>query len=141
MFFFRCLTGIRIQTTHAGTIKRKYTIWGVSEKSANRKQFDVTDEGTGRTYKTTVADYFKDRYRLILRCELQMIYITCRLSIISTSGRAYCRVLANFARVCRPLEWPGTKMRARTISRTRPLSDLPPPCFFGGLYDKPYRYW
>ena len=93
MFFFRCLTGIRIQTTHAGTIKRKYTIWGVSEKSANRKQFDVTDEGTGRTYKTTVADYFKDRYRLILRCELQMIYITCRLSII----------------VCRPLEGPGTK--------------------------------
>ena len=101
MFFFRCLTGIRIQTTHAGTIKRKYTIWGVSEKSANRKQFDVTDERTGRTYKTTVADYFKDRYRLILRCELQMIYITFR---------------------------------------TRPLSDLPPPCFFGGLCDKPYRY-
>ena len=108
-FFSMCVTGIRIQTTHAGSLKWKYTVWGVSEKSANRKQFDVTDEGTGRTYKTTVADYFKDRYRLILRCELQMIYITCRLSFISTSGRAYCRVLANFARVCRPLEGPGTK--------------------------------
>ena len=80
-----CVTGIRIQTTNAGSIKRNYTIWGVSEKSANRKQFDVTDEGTGRTYKTTVTDYFKDRYRLILRSELRMIYITCGLSIISTN--------------------------------------------------------
>ena len=117
-----CVTGIRIQTTHAGSLKWKYTVWGVSEKSANRKQFDVTDERTGRTSKTTVADYFKDRYRLILRCELQMIYITCRLSIISTSGRAYCRVLANFARVCRPLEGPGTKNEsAHNFSYQTPL--------------------
>ena len=50
MFFPVCVTGGRIQTNHAGTIKRKYTVWGVSEKSANRKYFDVTDEDTGRTY-------------------------------------------------------------------------------------------
>ena len=141
MFFFSvCVTGICIQTTNAGSIKRKYTIWGVSEKSANRKQFDVTDEGTGRTYKTTVADYFKDRYRLILRSELRMIYITCGLSIIGTSGRAYCgfpRISQEFVAPSRGLE---RKMRARTIFHTRPLSDLPPPYFSDGLCDKPYRY-
>ena len=139
-FFSVCVTGIRIQTTNAGSLKRKYTIWGVSEKSANRKQFDVTDEGTGRTYKTTVADYFKDRYRLILRSELRMIYITCGLSIIGTSGRAYCgfpRISQEFVALSRGLEW---KMRVRTIFHTRPLSNLPPPCFSDGLCDKPYRY-
>ena len=135
-----CVTGIRIQTTNAGSIKRKYTIWGVSEKSANRKQFDVTDEGTGRTFKTTVADYFKDRYRLILRSELRMIYITCGLSIIGTSGPAYCgfpRISQEFVALSRGLE---RKTRARTIFHTRPLSNLPPPCFSDGLCDKPYRY-
>lgn len=70
MIFFGCVTGIRIQTTHASSIKRKYTVWGVSGNSADRMQFDVTYEAIGRTSKTTVADYFKDRYGLILRCEL-----------------------------------------------------------------------
>ncbi|XP_022799706.1 protein argonaute-2-like, partial [Stylophora pistillata] len=63
----KAIRGIRIQTTHAAPIKRKYAVWGVSAKSADRMQFDVTDEGTCRTYKTTVAEYFKDRYRLTLR--------------------------------------------------------------------------
>ena len=140
VFFSVCVTGIRIQTTSAGSIKRKYTIWGVSEKSANRKQFDVTDEGTGRTFKTTVADYFNDRYQLIFRSELWMIHITCGLSIISTPGRAYCgfpRISQEFVAPSRGLE---QKMRARTIFHTRPLSDLPPPYFSDRLCDKPYRY-
>ncbi|XP_022810535.1 protein argonaute-2-like, partial [Stylophora pistillata] len=63
----KAIRGVRIQTTHAASIKRKYTVWGVSEKSADRMQFDVTDEGKGRTYKTTVGEYFKERYKLILR--------------------------------------------------------------------------
>ena len=62
-----CVQGIRIQTTHAGSIKRKYTVWGVSPQSADRLQFDVEEEVTGRKVKTTVAEYFKDRYKLTLR--------------------------------------------------------------------------
>ena len=42
----------------------------MSAKSAERMQFDVTDEGTGHTYKTTVAEYFKDRHKVTLRYEL-----------------------------------------------------------------------
>ncbi|XP_022809864.1 protein argonaute-2-like [Stylophora pistillata] len=63
----KVICGLRIQTTHAASIKRKYRVWGVSAKSAERMQFDVTDEGTGRTYKTTVAEYFKDRHKVTLR--------------------------------------------------------------------------
>ena len=62
-----CLSGIRIQTTHAASIKRKYTVWGVSGRSADKLEFDVEEEVSGRKMKTTVAEYFKDRYKLPLR--------------------------------------------------------------------------
>lgn len=52
-----------MQTTHVPSIKRKYTVWGVSSQSADKLQFDVEDETTGRRTKTTVASYFKDRYK------------------------------------------------------------------------------
>ena len=58
------LVGLRVQTTY---LKRKYTVWGVSRESADRLQFDVDDETSGRRTKTTVAAYFKDRYRMQLR--------------------------------------------------------------------------
>ena len=48
-------------------LKRKYTVWGVSRESADRLQFDVDDETSGRRTKTTVAAYFKDRYKMQLR--------------------------------------------------------------------------
>lgn len=68
---FLCPLGIRIQTTHAATIKRKYTVRGVSSVPAEKLQFDVEDGATGRKRKTTVAEYFKDTYRLNLRyCEV-----------------------------------------------------------------------
>ena len=53
-----------MQTTY---VKRKYTVWGVSRESADRLQFDVDDETSGRRTKTTVAAYFKDRYKMQLR--------------------------------------------------------------------------
>ena len=62
-----CPSGIRIQTTHAATIKRKYTVWGVSNLPAEKLEFDVEDGATGRKSKTTVAQYFKDTYKLHLR--------------------------------------------------------------------------
>jgi len=58
--------GIRIQTTHSD-VKRKYTVWGVSSISAEKLQFEVEDGATGRKFKTTVAEYFKDTYKLHLR--------------------------------------------------------------------------
>ena len=62
-----CPSGIRIQATHAATIKRKYTVWGVSNLPAEKLEFDVEDGATGRKSKTTVAQYFKDTYKLHLR--------------------------------------------------------------------------
>ena len=56
-----------MQTTHVASIKRKYTVWGVSSQSADRREFDVEDETTGRRTKTTVAAYFMDRYNMPLR--------------------------------------------------------------------------
>jgi len=42
-------------------------VWGVSSVSAEKLQFDVEDGATGRKGKTTVAQYFKDTYKLHLR--------------------------------------------------------------------------
>lgn len=78
---FPCPSGIRIQTTLAASMKRKYTVWGVTELSAEKLQFDVKEELTGRKVKTTVAKYFKDRYSLSLRyCSVTHFYIitVCR---------------------------------------------------------------
>ena len=73
---FLCHSGIRIQTTLAASIKRKYTVWGVTELPAEKLQFDVKEELTGRKVKTTVAKYFKDRYNLPLRyCSVTHFYI------------------------------------------------------------------
>ena len=58
------LIGLRVETVY---LKRKYTVWGVSRESADRLQFDVDDETSGCRTKTTVAAYFKDRYKMQLR--------------------------------------------------------------------------
>ena len=64
---FPLFPGVRIETTHVPSQKRKYTVWGLSSYSAERLQFDVQDETTGHQTKTTVAQYFKDRYKWVLR--------------------------------------------------------------------------
>ncbi|XP_078383843.1 protein argonaute-2-like isoform X2 [Oculina patagonica] len=58
--------GIRVQTSHS-SYKRKYSVWGVSDLSADKLQFVVEEQVSGRKYKTTVAEYFKDTYKLPLR--------------------------------------------------------------------------
>ena len=52
------------------TMKRKYTVWGVAE-SAERLQFDIEDNESKRTTRTTVAQYFFDAYKMTLR------YVQC----------------------------------------------------------------
>jgi len=61
------MVGLRVQTTHVAAIKRKYTVWGISSQSAERREFDVEDETTGRCTKTNVAAYFRERYNIRLR--------------------------------------------------------------------------
>ena len=56
-----------MQTTHVPSIKRKYTVWGVSRQSSEKQEFDVEGEATGRRTKTNVAAYFRDRYNIRLR--------------------------------------------------------------------------
>ena len=66
-----CVLGVKVETTHSATMKRKYTVWGVSNLSAEKLQFEIEDEASKRRTKTTVARYFFDTYRLPLR------YICC----------------------------------------------------------------
>ena len=47
-------------------MKRKYRVCGVSQ-SAERLEFDIEDNESKRSTKTTVARYFFDTYRLRLR--------------------------------------------------------------------------
>ncbi|XP_015751565.1 PREDICTED: protein argonaute-2-like isoform X2 [Acropora digitifera] len=62
----KAISGVRIETTHMATMKRKYTVWGVAE-SAERLQFNIEDNESKRTTRTTVAQYFFDAYKLRLR--------------------------------------------------------------------------
>lgn len=50
-------------------------MWGVTDLPAEKLQFDVQEELTGRKVKTTVVKYFKDRYNLPLRyCSVTHYY-------------------------------------------------------------------
>ena len=48
-------------------MRRKYTVWGMSNQSAEKLQFEIIDEASKRTTKTTVAGYFLDTYGIELR--------------------------------------------------------------------------
>ena len=65
--FCCCLLGVRIETTHMTTMRKKCTVWGVSIKSAEKLKFEMKDEESESSIKTTVARYFSDRYGLELR--------------------------------------------------------------------------
>lgn len=60
-------SGIRVETNHL-PYKRNYTVWGVTENSAEKMQFEIHDKDSGRKYKLTVAEYFKESYKMQLRC-------------------------------------------------------------------------
>ncbi|XP_068740587.1 protein argonaute-2-like isoform X2 [Montipora capricornis] len=65
--FKKAVIGVRIETTHLKTMKRKYTVRGLSGESAESLQFDEEDETTGQRTKTTVAQYFYKRYGISLK--------------------------------------------------------------------------
>ncbi|XP_067047295.1 protein argonaute-2-like [Acropora muricata] len=63
----KAISGFRIETTHMAKMRRKYTVWGMSNQSAEKLQFEIIDEASKRTTKTTVAGYFLDTYGIELR--------------------------------------------------------------------------
>ena len=89
------MVGLRVQTTHVPSIKRKYTVWGVSRQSSEKQEFDVEGEATGRRTKTNVAAYFRDRYNIRLRyansfCQAEYI-------VLSSCYRDGCILLSHRA--------------------------------------------
>ena len=68
-------------------MKRKYTVWGMSTPSADKLQFEVQDETTSRPTKTTVAQYFRDRYRLSLRYMYKLSVLFFEFKMESTAVR------------------------------------------------------
>ena len=54
-----------METTHL-SYKRRYSVWGVTKYSADNLQFEVDD--SGQKIKSTVAEYFKEKYEIQLRC-------------------------------------------------------------------------
>lgn len=67
IFFAFYRSGLRVETNHL-PYKRKYTVWGVTKESADKRQFEINDKDSGRKYKLTVAEYFKETYKKQLRC-------------------------------------------------------------------------
>uniref|UniRef100_A0A061QLL7 Putative argonaute n=1 Tax=Cupiennius salei TaxID=6928 RepID=A0A061QLL7_CUPSA len=55
------LKNLRIEVNHLGTYRRKYRIFKLLKDNAHRLKFDMEDNG--RTVTTTVATYFRERYR------------------------------------------------------------------------------
>ena len=56
-----------METTHL-SYKREYSVWGVTKYSADNLQFEVSD--SGQKVKSTVAEYFKEKHKIQLRCVL-----------------------------------------------------------------------
>ncbi|KAA8585990.1 hypothetical protein FQN60_007559 [Etheostoma spectabile] len=60
---FMCL---KVEITHCGQMKRKYRVCNVTRRPASHQTFPLQQEN-GQTIECTVAQYFKDKYKLILR--------------------------------------------------------------------------
>ena len=51
---------------HCGQMKRKYCVCNVTQPPASHQMFPLQQE-SGQTVECTVAQYFKDRHKLVLR--------------------------------------------------------------------------
>nr|XP_023830683.1 protein argonaute-2 isoform X4 [Salvelinus alpinus] len=60
------LPGLKVEITHCGQMKRKYRVCNVTRRPASHQTFPLQQEN-GQTIECTVAQYFKDKYKLILR--------------------------------------------------------------------------
>uniref|UniRef100_A0A8C5W967 Protein argonaute-1 n=1 Tax=Leptobrachium leishanense TaxID=445787 RepID=A0A8C5W967_9ANUR len=64
--FTKEIKGLKIEITHCGQMKRKYRVCNVTRRSASSQTFPLLLEN-GSTSECTVAQYFKDRHKIILR--------------------------------------------------------------------------
>ncbi|EPY77670.1 hypothetical protein CB1_001219013 [Camelus ferus] len=58
--------GLKVEITHCGQMKRKYRVCNVTRRPASHQTFPLQQE-SGQTVECTVAQYFKDRHKLVLR--------------------------------------------------------------------------
>uniref|UniRef100_A0A8C3AA56 Protein argonaute-2 n=1 Tax=Cyclopterus lumpus TaxID=8103 RepID=A0A8C3AA56_CYCLU len=64
--FTKEIKGLKVEITHCGQMKRKYRVCNVTRRPASHQTFPLQQEN-GQTIECTVAQYFKDKYKLILR--------------------------------------------------------------------------
>jgi eukaryotic translation initiation factor 2C len=64
--FTKEIKGLKMEITHCGQMKRKYCICNVTWRPASHQTFPL-QQGSGQTVECTVAQYFKDRHKLVLR--------------------------------------------------------------------------
>ncbi len=59
-------SGLKIEITHCGTMRRKYRVCNVTRRPAQMQSFPLQLEN-GQTVECTVAKYFLDKYKMKLR--------------------------------------------------------------------------
>ncbi|ELK38122.1 Protein argonaute-2 [Myotis davidii] len=64
--FTKEIKGLKVEITHCGQMKRKYRVCNVTRRPASNQTFPLQQE-SGQTVECTVAQYFKDRHKLVLR--------------------------------------------------------------------------
>uniref|UniRef100_S4RV61 PAZ domain-containing protein n=1 Tax=Petromyzon marinus TaxID=7757 RepID=S4RV61_PETMA len=64
--FTKEITGLKVEITHCGQMKRKYRVCSVSRKSASHQTFPLQLE-SGQTVECSVAHYFREKHKLQLR--------------------------------------------------------------------------
>uniref|UniRef100_A0A671MGA4 Protein argonaute-2-like n=1 Tax=Sinocyclocheilus anshuiensis TaxID=1608454 RepID=A0A671MGA4_9TELE len=64
--FTKEIKGLKVEITHCGQMKRKYRVCNVTRRPASHQTFPLQQEN-GQTIECTVAQYFKDKYKLVLR--------------------------------------------------------------------------
>ncbi|KAM9384293.1 protein argonaute-2 isoform 3-T3 [Pholidichthys leucotaenia] len=64
--FTKEIKGLKVEITHCGQMKRKYRVCNVTRRPASHQTFPLQQEN-GQTIECTVAQYFKDKYKLMLR--------------------------------------------------------------------------
>ncbi|XP_054978744.1 protein argonaute-2-like [Sorex araneus] len=66
MKFAKEINGLKVEVTHSGQIKRKYRVCSVTRQTARHQTFLLQKE-KGQTVECTVAQYFKNRHKVVLR--------------------------------------------------------------------------
>ncbi|XP_014671419.1 PREDICTED: protein argonaute-2-like isoform X2 [Priapulus caudatus] len=64
--FKKEITGLKVEVTHMGHIKRKYRVIGLTRNPAATEKFPL-EVAPGKTEQCTVSKYFKDTYKCVLK--------------------------------------------------------------------------